>query len=639
MQSLSHHEIIILLLQLSIMLIFGKFLGEVVKRFKQPSVVGEILAGILLGPTILGTISPDTLDLIFPKTGNSPIALSGFSTFSVILLLFIAGLEVQIPLILGQRRKAIYTSSLGILIPFVLGFSAPFLFESIFEVTESEGFVFSLFLGTALSISALPVIARTLMDLGIFRTNLGMLVIASAMVDDFLGWMIFSVILGLINQGSSTTSVLITLFSTLGFAAVMLTIGRRAMDRTLPWIGSHVSFPGGILAFAIIMGLLGAAFTESIGIHAVFGSFLVGVAMGDSIHMSKKTKEIIHDFVTNIFAPLFFVSIGLKVNFIAYFDWSLVLLIMVLSFVGKIVGCGLGAYLGGYKKREALAVGFGMNARGAMEIILATLALNAGVINQYMFVALVVMALFTSMTSGYMMKLLLTKTMQEDNEPTGIILMGDNEVSQYIAKVLTENKIPVLLTDPDFVKFKMTNGRGDLMTYQGHILDKGIIDRLDLTRYGQFMALCENPEANEKACKLFGTELGENKVFRLISKQEFYSASLALPENLLFRGMHWDYNSLKKVVAQDPEINTETNFKSEDALNKFINFQNKRKNALPLFVQKARKRMEPVSSYKQVISNQDVLIYIDLREDPPRPVKSTGDQSKGTEEKVENVNS
>ena len=147
-----------------------------------------------------------------------------------------------------------------------------------------------------------------------------------------------------------------------------------------------------------------AAFTESIHIHAILGAFIAGIAFGDSVHLHERAREIIHQFVTNIFAPFFFVSIGLRLSFIEFFNWQIIAVILLLAFVGKVTGAGLGAYFGGMSRRNSLAVGFGMNARGVMEIILATLALNAGLINETIFVALVIMALITSLTSGPLMK-------------------------------------------------------------------------------------------------------------------------------------------------------------------------------------------------------------------------------------------
>jgi Kef-type K+ transport system membrane component KefB len=159
-----------------------------------------------------------------------------------------------------------------------------------------------------------------------------------------------------------------------------------------------------VLGFALSLTLFGAAFTEWIGVHAIFGSFLVGIAIGDSSHLREQIRAVINQFVSFIFAPLFFASIGLKLNYAANFDWLLTLIVVVIACVGKILGCGVAARSSGMAAAEAWAIGFGMNARGAMEIILALLALQYGVISERVFVALVVLALVTSMMSGPMIQ-------------------------------------------------------------------------------------------------------------------------------------------------------------------------------------------------------------------------------------------
>jgi mannitol/fructose-specific phosphotransferase system IIA component (Ntr-type) len=180
----------------------------------------------------------------------------------------------------------------------------------------------------------------------------------------------------------------------------MLTVVRWLIHRVLPWIHAHTSWPGGVLGFALALALVAAAFTEWIGIHAIFGAFLAGIAIGDSRHLRERTRATIEQFVSFIFAPLFFAGIGLKVNFVTEFDPLLVLTVLVIATLGKVLGCGLAGRFSGMARREALALGFGMNARGAMEIILGLLALKYGLIGERLFVALVVMALVTSLMSG-----------------------------------------------------------------------------------------------------------------------------------------------------------------------------------------------------------------------------------------------
>lgn len=405
MGKLGHADVVHLLLQLSIMLIMGRLFAEAARKLKQPAVIGEIIAGILLGPTVLGMVRPEWFEALYPVGSVSGVVLSGFVQVAVVMLLFIAGLEVDLHIVWQQGRQAVSTSLFGLIIPFVLGFIFPYFFPEFFGMADANGrLTFALFMGTAMAITALPVIVRILMDLNLFKSKMGMLVVASAMVDDVIGWLIFSVILGLIGKGGGSMPLINTVILTIGYTVFMLTIGRGVLNRLLPWVNKKFAWPGGVLSISLALCFLGGAFTEYIGIHAIFGAFIMGVALGDSEHFSERAKEIVHQFINNIFAPLFFVSIGLRVNFITNFDPALTLVILVIAFTGKIVGSGIGTKLGGFSWKESLAAGFGMNARGAMEIILGLIALENGLINEKVFVSLVIMALITSMTSGPLMK-------------------------------------------------------------------------------------------------------------------------------------------------------------------------------------------------------------------------------------------
>ena len=413
MVKLAHSELIVLLLSISAMLIISRIFAELGKKLKLPVVMGELIVGIILGPTILGMLYPDVFNYLFPRTGNIPIALDGIFSLSVIMLLFVAGMEVQLSLVLKQGKVAVYTSMFSMVIPFFTGFAVAWFFPEIFSISNEPEpkLLFALFFGTALSISALPVIARILMDMNLFKTNIGMVIIASAMFNDLIGWLIFSFVLSLTNSSmhGEHLSLWYTVAYILGFGLFMLTIGKKIIDKTLPWMQSKLSWPGGVLSISLGICLLSAAFTEAINIHAILGAFIAGIAFGDSVHLREQAREIIHQFVTNFFAPLFFVSIGLKVNFIENFNPLIVAIVLALAFIGKVLGATIGARLGGMSKNHSLAVGFGMNARGAMEIILGTLALNAGLISKPIFVALVIMALVTSLTSGPLMKRFIDK--------------------------------------------------------------------------------------------------------------------------------------------------------------------------------------------------------------------------------------
>ncbi|BDD02660.1 cation:proton antiporter [Aureibacter tunicatorum] len=414
MEKLNHSEIITLLLQLSILLASSRLLAELVRKLKQPGVVGEILAGVLLGPTFFGAFFPEAYDSLFPAVGNSSIILDGLFTIGVILLLFIAGLEVELPLVWQQGKRAVYVSLCSLFIPIIVGFGCAYSFPEFFgSVNEEQRVVFALFLGTTLSITALPVIARILMDLNIFKSKMGMLIIASAMIIDILGWFIFTIILSMMETGEQKIGLWHTIGLTLGFTMIMLTIGKVIIDRSLPWINKKLAWPGGVLSLSMALCFLAAAFTESIGIHSIFGAFIVGIAMGDSVHFSERAKEIVHQFINNIFAPLFFVSIGLYVNFIDNFNLMQVLAITGLAFVVKVFGALLGARLGGMNNNDSLIVGFGMNTHGTLEVILGTIALSAGLITEELFVSIVVMVIVTIIFSAPIMKYFIGKSRNE----------------------------------------------------------------------------------------------------------------------------------------------------------------------------------------------------------------------------------
>lgn len=408
---LTSEQVAVFLLSIGIMLFMAKLLGELFTMMKQPAIIGEIIAGIILGPTVLGNISPETFTFLFPSDTILKVAIDGITTLAVVLLLLVSGLEVDLSIVMKYRRIAVSTSVIGIIVPFVMGFGISYLSPEFMGLTDPDRrVIFSLFIGTAIAISSLPVIAKILIDLKIFKTQIGFIIISAAMLNDVIGWLIFSLILGMMESGAHGFTFTETLILTIAFLLTALLFIRRLTNKAVPWIQEKLSFPGGILNFILILGFLGAAFTEYIGIHAILGAFILGIAIGDSVHLKEETREIIQQFITNIFAPLFFVSIGLRVNFIANFDFAIVIVLLIIALAGKVTGCGLGARLGGLKKNDALAVGFGMSSSGAMGIIIGLLALQYGLIEDNVFVGLVVMALFTSMTGAPLMNLFLKRT-------------------------------------------------------------------------------------------------------------------------------------------------------------------------------------------------------------------------------------
>jgi Kef-type K+ transport system membrane component KefB/mannitol/fructose-specific phosphotransferase system IIA component (Ntr-type) len=406
MQHLSPHDVMTMFMALATLLGCAKLAAELMQKIRQPSVLGEIGVGILLGPTVLGHYRPHLYETLFPTTGPMQIVLDTVTTLGVVFFLLTAGLEIDLRSIFRQGKSALLVSLFGVAFPFAAGFAAASAFPAEMGAGSGAGtstLIFALFVGTALSISALPVIAKILMDLNLLRTEVGTVIISSAMFDDLVGWILFSFVLGMLHPpagGSVGDGVKHTVVLVLLFVGITLTVGRWLFDKILPILQAHTTWPGGVLGFIFTLTLAGAAFTEYAGIHAVFGAFVIGIAIGESGHLRKRTSEHIHQIVTNVFAPFFFASIGLRTNFATNFHLGLTATVIGVACAGKLLGAGWGARLGGMDRTSSLVVGLAMNARGAMEIILGILALQAGLIQESMFVALVVMALLTSLLSA-----------------------------------------------------------------------------------------------------------------------------------------------------------------------------------------------------------------------------------------------
>ncbi|HEY5672252.1 MAG TPA: cation:proton antiporter [Malonomonas sp.] len=409
MDNLTPREITMMFLALGVLLFSARVLGELAKRCNLPPVLGEIIAGILLGPTVLGWLAPDLSHSLFPTHGGGALVLSGLTTLAIVLFLLVAGIEIDLRTVWRQGRSAVCVALAGMLLPFALGFvTAWYAPQLIGYQPNSDQLVFALFMATAMSISALPIIVKILMDLNLYRSDLGVTIVAAAVLNDLLGWLVFAVILGLSGADHGSGLALgHLLWMTFAFTLLMLTAVPWLIHHTLSRIQAYSSLPGGVLSFALCLALFAAAFTEWLGIHAIFGSFLAGVALGQSKHLRERTRTTIDQFVSFFFAPLFFASIGLKVDFAAHFDLLLTLTILFIAMTGKVVGSALGAKAGGLRWRESWGAGFGMGAQGTMGIILGVLALQFGFINQQVFVSLVVMALVTSLVSGPMLQRIL----------------------------------------------------------------------------------------------------------------------------------------------------------------------------------------------------------------------------------------
>ena len=388
------------LVQLGLILAIPLCMAKVLEKLTLSPLVLELLCGVLLGPSVFGVVWPKLFAQVFPATGRATLAREAVTELGLLLFVFMAGLELQPKRLRQLGLPILWTSSLGILAPFVLGVGSVLLWPGFWRnKAQSNVPLLALFVGTILSISALPVIARILMDLNLMKTELGTIVMSAAMLDDLAGWGLFAVILGNFGgEGHSARNWWASLVTVVLVFGLILNLSNPRIQRAVGWLNLPKDTLQLKLTFLVL--LTAAIFSQVVGTHATLGAFLAGVALGRIPDARKLAHESFYQTTAGIFATLYFVSIGLKANFVANFDLMLVAFVLLVACAGKIGGVFLGARLGGKKPREALMVALGMNARGAVGIVLTTVALEFGLIDQRIFVALVTMALATSVLSA-----------------------------------------------------------------------------------------------------------------------------------------------------------------------------------------------------------------------------------------------
>jgi Kef-type K+ transport system membrane component KefB/mannitol/fructose-specific phosphotransferase system IIA component (Ntr-type) len=402
MHFINEQNILIFLVQILLLLGLARGLGEVFRRWKQPAITAEILVGIVLGPTILGQLSPWLYQAIFPPDPIQQNMLETVGWVGLLFLLLETGLEIDFSTAWRQRGDALKIALAGVIIPMVIAFVPCLFLPRSYFVQPDHRVVFSLFMATAMAISAMPIAARALYDLNLSKTDLGFLIMSAMSVNDIIGWLLFTLVLGFFTQGNpEVTRILLILAGTIGFSVFCLTVGRRLADAAVREIKRQkLPQPGGVLTFIILLGVLCGVITQWIGIHALFGFFLAGIMAGEARELSERTRLIVSQMGYAVFVPLFFGGLGLKIDFIAHFDWFLVLFVGVIGIGGRYLGAWLGVWLTELPRSNRAAVAVTHTAGGEMEIIVGLLALQYGLITQAVFVAIVFGALFSSVILG-----------------------------------------------------------------------------------------------------------------------------------------------------------------------------------------------------------------------------------------------
>jgi Kef-type K+ transport system membrane component KefB/mannitol/fructose-specific phosphotransferase system IIA component (Ntr-type) len=399
---LSEEHILLFLVQVFILLSLAKIIGGMFLRWGYPPLAGEILTGILLGPTILGRVAPGMHAALFPPELIQQNMLETVSWFGVLFLLLATGFEVSLSSAIKQGKAAFMIGIIGVVIPFGIGCGAFWWLPQTYWGANASHLTFTLFMATAASISAIAVIARILHDLEILKSDLGLTALSGFVVNDLLGWLIFAFVLGFISQHRFSAAVTMrTFFEIVLFGAVCLTIGSPLVGiLTARLKRMRLPHPATVLTFISCLALLCGAITQWIGIHAILGFFLAGIMAGNTSQISQRTREILSQMVHAVFVPLFFANIGLKVDFAGNFDSALIVIFSAVAIGGKFIGAWIGARAARMPRADSLSMGIAFIPGGAMEIILGMLALELGLITESGFVAIVFAALLSSVAVG-----------------------------------------------------------------------------------------------------------------------------------------------------------------------------------------------------------------------------------------------
>jgi K+:H+ antiporter len=385
-----------LLIALTAVVISGRLLGRVFSRVGQPPVIGEVLAGILLGPSLLGRLAPDAYLYILPPE-VAPF-LGVVAQLGVILYMFLVGLDLNPDLLRRHVHATVATSHASIVLPFVLGAALSLHLYPRFSTSDVPFTNFALFLGVAMSITAFPVLARILSDRGMTRTDLGALALTCAAVDDVTAWCLLAFVVGVV-QARAESALLVAVW-TLSFIGVMFA-GVRPIAARVTFSGDRHPSQGAI-ALALVGLLVASLTTEAIGVHAVFGAFLFGAVIPHDSTLARSLKQSLETVVTILLLPAFFAFTGMRTQIglvSGSYEWLICGLIIAVATTGKFGGTFLAARVTGLGWRDAAGLGVLMNTRGLMELIVLNIGLDFGVISPTLFTMLVLMALVTTIAT------------------------------------------------------------------------------------------------------------------------------------------------------------------------------------------------------------------------------------------------
>jgi Kef-type K+ transport system membrane component KefB len=394
------HPLAILLLQIITIIVTARVFGFLFKKIGQPTVIGEIIAGIFLGPSFIGMFFPEFSDFLFPK--SSLPNLQFISQIGLILFMFIVGMELDLNTLKKKAHEAVIISHASIIFPFALGMGLAIYMYEDFAPPQIGFLSFSLFIGISLSITAFPVLARIVQERQLTKTKLGAIVITCAAADDITAWCILAAVIAIVKAGSVVSSFYIILMA-IAYVFLMLRVLRPFLKRLGDIYSNEDTLSKPVVAIFFVTLLVSAYITESIGIHALFGAFMAGVIMPQNLHFRNIFIEKVEDVALVLLLPLFFVFTGLRTQIGLLNEvhlWQTCALVIMLAVAGKFIGSALAAKFVGQSWKDSLSIGALMNTRGLMELIVLNIGFDLGILSPSVFAMMVLMALLTTFMTG-----------------------------------------------------------------------------------------------------------------------------------------------------------------------------------------------------------------------------------------------
>jgi Kef-type K+ transport system membrane component KefB len=415
----TEHQLFLFLLDVTLLFLAARVGGERAARAGIPLHVGELVVGMTLGPSLLGWIWPHAFAAVFPSDTLQRSVLEIVSWTGIIFLVLLGGLETNLGVLRHAGRIVAGAWIGGFGLPFVGGFLLGLSFPSSLVPAGIDKPVFALFLATAMAISAIPVIARILMDLRLYRTRVGMVILSTAIADDTIGWIVLAIVAGLASGGVAVGAVSRTVGFTVGFVGLAIVAG-RAFVRAAMAFSRRLRVPYAEISMVMLLVFGLGAVTQAIGVHLVLGAFVASILVGQVGELSSEAHDAIRHVGLGFFIPFFFAYTGIKVDLTTLHGSAMAFtaLAVVVACASKVIGGGLGARAGGLPAWEALAVGFGLNARGAMELVIAAIGLSIGILTEPTYAMIVLIAVLTTVMAAPLLRICVRKAgVEPDSEP------------------------------------------------------------------------------------------------------------------------------------------------------------------------------------------------------------------------------